>query len=170
MTPAEVAEETQRPGPVLRLHRVGHVGLGHAGRAAARALHDARHEQEPDRVGHAEHGERHGRCAQPDQQRGPPPIAIRHSAPERSREELGDGERGDQSPDRFGRGVQPERVERQQRQDDHEADRVHEADEDQHGQPPEPGAMAVGRRRHPALPRSAPTANTAALTSMSTTP
>ena len=69
-----------------------------------------------------------------------------------------------------GVACEPRRVERQQRQDDHEPDGVDETDEDQDREPAEPGAVAVRRRRHPALPRSAPIANTAALTSISTTP
>ena len=67
ITPAEVAAESQ-PSARARspgLDGVGHVGLRHAGGAAAGALHDAGEEEQPDRVGQPEHhvGDRRRRPA-----------------------------------------------------------------------------------------------------------
>ena len=43
-------EPAEPLGAILRLERVGDVRLNHAHRAAARALHEARQEEQPERV------------------------------------------------------------------------------------------------------------------------
>ena len=66
--------------------------------------------------------------------------------------------------------VQLEGIEGEQWEHDHEADHVHEVHPDEHGEPAELAGRAQRRLRHPPLPWSAPRANTAALTAISTTP
>ena len=164
-------EPAQRLRPLARRHGVGHVGLRHRRGAAARALNEAGEEQQPETLREPEHDVGDRRRGEPDQQRGPAPVAVGDPPPDRRRDELGDGERRDEKPDDLRRGLELEGIERQQREHDHEADHVHEVDRDENGEPAE---AAFLRRRHPALPPRPcppePSANTAALTSISTTP
>jgi hypothetical protein len=165
-------EPAQRFGPFPGRHRIGHIGLSDAGGAAARALDQPGKEKKPETLREPEDDVRERRSGEPDEEGGPTAVAIRHPAPERRGDQLGDRERRDQETDDLGGCVKIERVEGQQREHDHETDHVHEVDRDEDRQPAE-AATAV-RRRHPVFPpRPCPpdtSAKTTALTSISTTP
>ena len=163
-------EPAERLGPLRRGRRVGHVGLGDTGRAAAGALHQPHEEEQPEGIREREYAVSDGGRGEPDEQRRPAPIPVRDPPPEGRGHQLSDGEGGDQGADHLGRTLQLEGVERQQREHDHEADHVHEVHRDQYRE----AAETSCRRRHPGVPPRPcppePSANTAPLTSMSTTP
>ena len=148
-------QPAQRLGALMRLHGVGHVRLGDPRRASAEALHEARREQQPEGAGEPEDDVGDRRSCQADQQHRAASVAVGHPPPDGRGRELSDRERGRQEADGGGVGVQPERVERQQRQDHHQADHVHE----RHGH----------EHRHP-LHRRAPTPRTTALNTIRITP
>jgi len=127
-------EPPQGAGPVARFDGVGHVGVRHAGRAAAGTLNDPRREQQPERVGEGEHDVCDGGRRQPDEHGRSPPVPVRHPAPHRREQQLRDGVRRDQQPDLLRRGVEPQGIERHQRQHHREADHVDPAGRDQHPQ------------------------------------
>jgi len=148
-------EPAQGLGPVVRNHRVGHVRLGDAGRPAAQALDETRHEQQPQRPGEPEDQVRQSRCGQPREQGWPPTVAVGHPPPHRRGNELRDGKGCGHQADRRRAGMEVERIQRQQRQDEGEPDHVDERDSHQH--------------RHP-LHRLAPSPSTTALTTIRITP
>ena len=99
-TPAFVAAESQ-PSALARSsgsRRVGDVGLDHAHRPAARALHDAREEeQQPERkCANAKMTYAIARRGEADEQRRPSSVAVGEAAPHRRAEELRDRERADE--------------------------------------------------------------------------
>src|SRR6266581_6603477 len=122
---------------------------------AAEALDETRHEQQPQRPGEPEDQVRQSRCGQPREQGWPPTVAVGHPPPHRRGDELRDGKGCGHQADRRRAGVEVERIQRQQRQDEGKPDHVDERDSHQH--------------RHP-LHRLAPSPRTTALTTIRITP
>ncbi len=155
---AEAGGRRQPPqgfGPLVRRHRVGDIGLRHAGGAAAEALNEPAGEEQPQAGGEAEDQVRRGGGRETDQQDRSPAVAVGDPPPERRGEELRHRERAHERPDEARRGPEPHGEERQQRGHDHQTDHVHEANRDERDQP---------------LHRLAPNPSTMALTTIKTTP
>ena len=128
-------EPAQRLGPVLARHRVAQVGLHHAHGAGAAALDQPGDEQQPDGGGRLEDDVGRRGDEQATEDHGPPAVAVRQPAPERRRRHLAEGEGGDEDSHHGRVAAQLLGVERQQRQDDEEADHVHEDREHEHPEP-----------------------------------
>ena len=86
-------------GALLGLERVGDVGLDHAHRSAARALHEARQEQQPQRVRVREDHVRDRRRGQARPSAPAGGRTVGEPAPHRRADQLRDGERRHEQPD-----------------------------------------------------------------------
>src|SRR5256714_2382796 len=76
-------EPAKRLGAILRLDRVSDVRLDDADRSTARALHQPRQKQQPDRISERENDIRDSGSGQSDQQRGTTAILIGKTSPRR---------------------------------------------------------------------------------------
>ena len=124
--PERGAEQAERLGAVLVGRHVGDVGARGRDVAARQAVDDPRGEQHREAVRERQHHEADDGAEQAEDQDRPAAPAVRQIAEQRRGEELAERERREQQADDDRRGAERLRVERQQRDDDPEADEVHE--------------------------------------------
>ena len=125
------ADHAHALGAVLLGGDVGDIGLRRRDIAGPGPRQQPRREQHPERIGETEPEIREHRAGQADQQHRPAADPVREPAPDRRSEELREGIARHHRRHLEWRGREFQRVVRQQRDHDPEADQIDEDDEEE---------------------------------------